>query len=121
MGPVIIELASNGETPKARNRNVPHTPEEIAADAIACFRAGAATLHNHMGRIRATGQAAADGYEPGWRPLLAAFPDAIRCPAPHQADDLAGGLSHIGPCARLGARQASPDPGGMNFSNSGEG
>ncbi len=120
MGPVIIELASNGETPKSRNRHVPHTPQEIAADAIACFRAGAATLHNHMGKIRATGQAAADGYAPGWKPILEVFPDAILCPAPQQSEDLIEGLSHIGPCAKLGARQASLDPGVMNFCNSGE-
>ena len=30
------------------------------------------------------------------------------------------GLSHIGPCAKLGARQASLDPGVMNFCDSGE-
>ena len=41
--PVIIEAAINGQTSKDTNPHVPKEPEEIAADALACFAAGAAT------------------------------------------------------------------------------
>ena len=54
--PVIITLAINGETSKKRNPHVPHKPEEIVADAVACFGAGVAVLHNHMGDINMTGR-----------------------------------------------------------------
>jgi uncharacterized protein (DUF849 family) len=120
MEPVVIELAINGETSKKRNPNVPHTPEEIASDAIACFRAGAATLHNHMGDINLTGQAAADRYALAWRPIRQAFPDAILCPTTQQAPDLDTRLNFLGPAKKEGARQASIDPGVDNFSTSGE-
>ncbi|MCB1002583.1 MAG: 3-keto-5-aminohexanoate cleavage protein, partial [Acidimicrobiales bacterium] len=41
-GPVIIEVAINGSTSKEQNPHVPEGPGEIAADALACFDAGAA-------------------------------------------------------------------------------
>jgi len=47
--PVIITCALTGdsETPN-KSRHVPVTPEEIAADAIAAARAGAAIVHIHV-------------------------------------------------------------------------
>ena len=33
---VIIEVALNGVTSKDRNPNVPRSPEEVSADALAC-------------------------------------------------------------------------------------
>jgi uncharacterized protein (DUF849 family) len=120
MDPVVIEIAINGETSKKRNPNVPHTPEEIATDAIACFRAGAATLHNHMGDINLTGQAATDRYALAWRPIRAAIPDAILCPTTQQAPDLDTRLNFLPSAKQEGARQASIDPGLDNFSNTGE-
>ena len=44
--PVIIEAAVNGTTTRERNANVPRTPPEIAADALACLAAGATIIHN---------------------------------------------------------------------------
>ena len=75
--PVIITLAINGETSKKRNPHVPHKPEEIVADAVACFGAGVAVLHNHMGDINLTGPAAAERYALAWAPIRDAVPDAI--------------------------------------------
>ncbi len=120
MDPVVIELAINGETSKKRNPNVPHTPEEIARDAIACFNAGVATLHNHMGDINLTGQAATDRYALAWRPIREVFPDAVLCPTTQPAPDLDTRLNFLPSAKKEGARQASIDPGLDNFANTGE-
>ncbi|MEO6122297.1 MAG: 3-keto-5-aminohexanoate cleavage protein [Ilumatobacteraceae bacterium] len=45
--PVILEVAVNGATRRAQNPNVPITPDEIAADCIACLDAGATIVHHH--------------------------------------------------------------------------
>jgi len=46
---VIITAALTGAvTPKDINENIPLTPKEIAADAYACWLAGAAVVHLHM-------------------------------------------------------------------------
>lgn len=46
---VIISCAMTGTaTPRAKNPNLPVTPEEIAADAHAAWKAGAAVVHLHM-------------------------------------------------------------------------
>src|SRR3712207_5382488 len=45
---LIIEARVNEYMDRARgNPNVPYTPAEIAADAVACREAGAAVLHFH--------------------------------------------------------------------------
>ena len=42
MDQVIITAALTGAvTPKAKNAHIPITPEEIATDAYACWKAGA--------------------------------------------------------------------------------
>ncbi|MGQ9595091.1 MAG: 3-keto-5-aminohexanoate cleavage protein [Anaerolineae bacterium] len=49
MDKVIITAALTGSrTTKAHNPAVPYTPEEIAEDAVACWRAGAAVVHIHV-------------------------------------------------------------------------
>lgn len=49
MDQVIITAALTGAvTPQAKNEHIPITPEEIAADAYACWKAGAAMVHLHM-------------------------------------------------------------------------
>ena len=46
---VIISAALTGAlTPKAKNANVPVTPQEIADDTYACWKEGAAVVHLHM-------------------------------------------------------------------------
>ncbi|MDC7228459.1 MAG: 3-keto-5-aminohexanoate cleavage protein [Spirochaetales bacterium] len=46
---VIITVAPTGAWPsKKDNPNVPLTPSEIAADVIACWKAGASVAHLHM-------------------------------------------------------------------------
>ena len=45
---IITAALTGGEPKKTQNPNVPYTPEEIAADAYACWKAGAAVVHLHM-------------------------------------------------------------------------
>jgi 3-keto-5-aminohexanoate cleavage enzyme len=45
--PLIIEVALNGLSTRERNPNTPIESEELAADAIACIRAGASIVHQH--------------------------------------------------------------------------
>jgi uncharacterized protein (DUF849 family) len=48
MAKVMIEAAINGATMREKNPHVGYMPEEIAADAIACARAGAGIVHFHV-------------------------------------------------------------------------
>jgi 3-keto-5-aminohexanoate cleavage enzyme len=49
MGKLIITCALCGVgTTKEQNPNVPITPDEIAADAVECVKAGASVLHIHV-------------------------------------------------------------------------
>jgi 3-keto-5-aminohexanoate cleavage enzyme len=120
--PVIIEAAINGGTTKAQNPNVPRSPAEIAVDAEACFAAGAAIVHNHTERFGlGDADATADAYLEGWRPVLAARPDALLYPT---VDIGAGGVTygHLRPLAEAGAiRVGLCDPGSVNLGGSGEG
>jgi len=112
--PVIIEAAINGATTKERNPNVPRTPEEIAADALAAIEAGAAVIHNHID-LGGLGLAeAAERYLEGWRPVLAARPDALLYPTVHFGPPL--GYEHLIPLAASGKlRMGLCDPGSVNL------
>jgi 3-keto-5-aminohexanoate cleavage enzyme len=78
-GPVIIEAAINGSTTKDQNPHVPRSPEEIAADIVACLDAGAAIIHNHAA-VSGPPDAIADSYQEGWRAALTVRPDALVYP-----------------------------------------
>src|SRR4051794_41732800 len=78
--PVIIEVAVNGVTTKARNPEVPDTPETIAADAVRCLDEGAAIIHIHT---TAPGQATADAaaeYAEAFRFMRAERDDGVLYP-----------------------------------------
>ena len=45
---MIIVALTGAVTPKDITPHIPTTPEEIAADAIACWKAGASVVHLHM-------------------------------------------------------------------------
>ncbi|CAH1660128.1 beta-keto acid cleavage family enzyme [Chelatococcus asaccharovorans] len=45
--PLIIELRANENAGRDPNRNVPWTPDELAADIAACCEAGASITHYH--------------------------------------------------------------------------
>jgi uncharacterized protein (DUF849 family) len=116
MDPLIIEAAINGETPKSRNPNVPREPQEIAADALACFDAGAAIIHSHIESLKLTGEACALRYLEGYRAILAKRPDAILYPTGTSAATIEQRCSHLPILARAGAlRMGNVDPGSTNF------
>lgn len=113
-GPVIIEAAINGVTPKERNPNVPRSPEEIAADALECFEAGAAVVHNHIDLAGVDEDRAAARYLEGWRPVLARRPDALLYPTVHFGRTI--GYEHLVPLAASGLlRLGLADPGSVNL------
>jgi uncharacterized protein (DUF849 family) len=117
--PVLIEAAINGGTTRARNPNVPVTPEEIRADALRCFDAGAAIVHAHNHDIRLQGAEAARAYLDAWAPLLAARPDVLWYPT------LCAGsgpdkLAHVRLIAEeVPVRLAVVDPGSTNLGTPG--
>ena len=118
--PVIIEAALNGATPRERNPRVPRSVDEIVADGVACFAAGAAIVHNHNDDP-VIGRPVHDA-----APYLAAFarireavPNAILYPT------MGGGASgvtmaqryaHVEALTRAGLlRMGLVDPGSLNF------
>ena len=78
--PVILEVAINGSTSKAKNKNVPVTPQEIGADAIRVFDAGATIVHAHSGQPNEDVEAAAKVYIEAFKPVREKHPYAILYP-----------------------------------------
>jgi uncharacterized protein (DUF849 family) len=116
MTSVIIEAAINGVTSKEQNPHVPVLPDEIAADALACFEAGAAIVHNHTDNPLDPGDAIAARQLEGWRPVFEARPDAILYPTAGFAGDSEARFSHIPILAReCDVRMSVFDPGSVNL------
>lgn len=69
--PILLEVALNEAVTRAQHRFVPVTPEQCAADAIACVRAGASFAHWHAPDLAA--------YAAAWRAMRAA--DVIAYPS----------------------------------------
>jgi uncharacterized protein (DUF849 family) len=121
MTPVVIEAAINGATSKARNPHTPTAPDEIARDALACMEAGAAIVHNHIDDFALTGEAAAARYLEGWRPVVAARPDAILYCTVALGGAVAERYGHVPPLAASGAmRMGVLDPGSVNLGSAGD-
>src|ERR1044072_7171745 len=104
---VIIEAAVNGATSKATNPNCPETPAEIAADAIACFRAGAAIVHNHNAEDAVDGARAAELYLAAGRPVIREVPDAILYPTLGFGTAIAERYAHVERLAESGVLRMS--------------
>lgn len=120
--PVILEAAINGATMPERNPNVPRTPAEVAADAIACLEAGATIVHNHtddpvIDMITPTHDAAP--YLEAWAAILERHPDAFLYPTmtgggPHTTIERRYG--HIEELAKAGLlTMGLVDPGSVNL------
>ncbi len=120
MVPLIIEAALNGGTSKRRNPHTPKTPDEIAADALACLDAGATVIHTHLDGLRQTGEEAAAGYLAGWAPVLAARPDTIVYGTVAEGRDVETRFGHYRPLAAAGMRMGAFDPGSVNLATHGE-
>lgn len=78
--PVVLEVAINGSTTKAKNKNVPVTPQEIGAEAIRCLDAGATIIHAHSGKPSENIEAAAQVYIDAFKPVREKHPYGILYP-----------------------------------------
>jgi len=122
--PVIIEAALNGGTTRERNRSVPRTPQEVTAEALACFAAGAAIVHNHTDDpvLGGSGRHEHEPYIEAWSPVLEQRPDALLYPTmagggPHVSAEER--YAHVVALARSGVlRIGLVDPGSVNLGNS---
>lgn len=120
--PVILEVAVNGMTSKAKNPNAPRTPQEIERESLRAFALGASIVHAHNSDIAQTGQAAADDYLAAWRPILAACPDALWYPTLTSGSSMASKLDHIERIAReVPVPMCAFDPGSTNIGAPGPG
>ncbi|HVN85590.1 MAG TPA: 3-keto-5-aminohexanoate cleavage protein [Candidatus Binatia bacterium] len=121
MTPVIIEAAINGATPKARNPHVPTAPAEIAAEALRCFGAGAAIVHNHIDDFSIAGAEAAQRYLAGWRPVMRERPDAILYCTVAVGGSVDARFAHVPPLAQSGLMKMGVlDPGSVNLGAAGD-
>lgn len=78
--PLIINAALAGAVPsKKDNPHVPMTPEEFAADAIACARAGASIVHVHVRDEDGHPAHRRDLYERAIGPIRDSAPDMVIC------------------------------------------
>lgn len=116
---VIIEAAINGATSKDDNPNVPITAEEIAADALACFAAGAGIVHAHCNPPGGPDDEVAERYLSAFRLVWAERPGALIYPTINFGS---GGLSfgHLRPMASQGLRVGLLDPGSVNLGRTGD-
>lgn len=113
---VIIETAINGATQPARNPHVPVDTAQIAAEALACFAAGASIVHTHtpLSDFSLPPAEAARRYLESYQPILAARPDALLYPTIGAGTAMAARLEHIRILAAAGAiRIGLMDPGSM--------
>ena len=112
--PAIIEAAINGATTKDVNPNVPKSPDEVAADALAALAAGAAIVHAHCDPMGGPDDEVAELYLEAFRQVWAERPDALLYPTINPSPD---GLSfgHLKPMANEGLRVGLLDPGSVNL------
>src|ERR1700704_757066 len=119
--PVIIEAAINGVTSKEQNPHTPREPGEIADDALRCFAAGAAIVHNHVDVFAVHGDVAGERYLEGWRPVLAERPDALLYPTVNAGPDVQTSYAHLAYLAdACGMRIGLSDPGSVNLGGFGD-
>ena len=111
--PVVITVAPTGaEVSRAHNAALPYTPDEIAAEALACAEAGAAIVHLHAREEDGT---------PSSRPeLFAEAVERIRAGSPMLTMVSTGGAVSMSMDERMSGLDAGPDlagveTGSMNF------
>lgn len=117
---VWIEVALNGAWPRALQPRIPVTAAEIAAEGIACARAGAAIIHAHTldpvsGRQNADPdncQAFIEGIQREVDAIV--YPTAVALPMPDDASQRCAATDEL---TRRGVLEWGVlDPGSCNFS-----
>ena len=118
---VIITDAVTGAWPKKENNpNVPMTPQEIADDVYACWKAGAAVAHLHMRDDEGNGTMDTAKFEETVNLIHTKYPDCdivlnLTTSGDIHADDEIR-VAHV---KKLKPEMASYDCGSMNWLNSG--
>ena len=118
---VIITAAVTGARPKKENNpNVPMTPQEIADDVYACWKAGAAVAHLHMRDDEGNGTMDTAKFEETVNLIHTKYPDCdivlnLTTSGDIHADDEIR-VAHV---KKLKPEMASYDCGSMNWLNSG--
>ena len=118
---VIITAAVTGAWPKKENNpNVPMTPQEIADDVYACWKAGAAVAHLHMRDDEGNGTMDTAKFEETVNLIHTKYPDCdivlnLTTSGDIHADDEIR-VAHV---KKLIPEMASYDCGSMNWLNSG--
>ena len=118
---VIITAAVTGAWPKKENYpNVPMTPQEIADDVYACWKAGAAVAHLHMRDDEGNGTMDTAKFEETVNLIHTKYPDCdivlnLTTSGDIHADDEIR-VAHV---KKLKPEMASYDCGSMNWLNSG--
>ena len=117
----IITAAVTGACPKKENNpNVPMTPQEIADDVYACWKAGAAIAHLHMRDDEGNGTMDTAKFEETVNLIHTKYPDCdiilnLTTSGDIHADDEIR-VAHV---KKLKPEMASYDCGSMNWLNSG--
>ena len=118
---VIITAAVTGAWPKKENNpNVPMTPQEIADDVYACWKAGAAVAHLHMRDDEGNGTMDTAKFEETVNLIHTKYPDCdivlnLTTSGDIHADDEIR-VAHV---KKLKPEMASYDCGSMNWLHSG--
>ena len=118
---VIITAAVTGAWPKKENNpNVPMTPQEIADDVYACWKAAAAVAHLHMRDDEGNGTMDTAKFEETVNLIHTKYPDCdivlnLTTSGDIHADDEIR-VAHV---KKLKPEMASYDCGSMNWLNSG--
>lgn len=118
---VIITAAVTGAWPKKENNpNVPMTPQDIADDVYACWKAGAAVAHLHMRDDEGNGTMDTAKFEETVNLIHTKYPDCdivlnLTTSGDIHADDEIR-VAHV---KKLKPEMASYDCGSMNWLNSG--
>ncbi|GIW41734.1 MAG: 3-keto-5-aminohexanoate cleavage protein [Candidatus Binatia bacterium] len=119
--PLVVEVALNGVTSKEQNPWVPRTPEEIAADALACVERGASIVHSHADLVSGDPGKVAERYLEAWGPVLERYPEVICYPTVSLGGRAEERFGHIPILAERGAaRMGVFDPGSVNLGDLGE-
>jgi len=119
-GPVVVEAALNGITSRSRNPRVPISPEEQAADALACIDAGATVVHTHCADMFVPAEEAAAQYLAAYLPVVEARPGAVLYPTIGLGETVEQRYGHVPILAAAGAIRASfLDPGSVNLGGTG--
>ena len=103
---------------------MPETPEEIAADAVACLEAGASIIHTHATstyRDPMSSKPLAEEYAQAFRQILAERPDALVYPTMSGGETIQQRWGHHEILAEEGVISAAVvDPGSVNLAGTGE-